>query len=354
MSISIYRPKLNEDLPDPQMFFDLNGQEYELYLNPIDTDIDIVLLNHHTDMIEYPSKIKLFLEIWHNFENQINIIKHKHKNNNNDWYTVTNSFNPDTEQQSNIIYNNFLFNRTKAYYSQFPFKHNTQRWYYENEHNFGYVIPDRITAENKNKIYIAPNKNHTGREIKFRPQIAKLLENVYYELGYIGNITDNPNLVLHPHSKFHIKSSIQVIENMKIHVPGMAGYSPPHNAYYENTFISIYAETIEWGHTIAVTEKTYDPLIKGHFILPFSNKGFVKYLKTLGFQFPNFIDYSYDEIVEDQLRFNCYVNEIHRLMLIDLDSWKQHWNDNVKLLRYNQLIFAQTPYDQIDFKKLLC
>jgi len=350
MTLKIYRPKLNEDMPDPQMFFDINGQEYDLYLDPVD-NVDIVLLNHHTNLIEYPSKIKVFLDVWHNFENQLDILRHKHKNNNKDWYTITNAFNPNIEQNPHIIYNNFLFNRTKAYYTQFPFKHNTKKWYYTS--NFGYVIPDGMLAENKNRIYLAPNKNHRGRVIKFRPQLAKLLENVYYELGYIGNITDNPDLVLHPHDKFYHYNNINAIENIKMHVPGMAGYSPPHNEYYKNTFISIYAETIEWGNSIAVTEKTYDPLIKGHFVLPFSNKGFIKYLKTLGFQFPNFIDYRYDEIENDQLRFNCYVDEIHRLLLIDLNTWRQYWIDNSNILRHNQLIFYENPYDRIDLNKLL-
>jgi len=350
MTIRIYQPKLDEDLPDPRMFFDINNQEYEIYSDPIDNP-QIILLNHHLPLVDHPSKIKLFLEIWHNFENQADIIKFKHEKNNNDCYTITNIVSPEIESNPNIIFNDFLFNRTKAYYLQFPFRNNTKKWYYEG--NFGYVIPDSHTAENKNKIYLAPNKNHSGRKIKFRPYLAKYLENVHYELGYIGNITDNPDLVLYPHSKYYNHDSIDVIENIKLHVPGLSGYAPPHNAYYKNTFISIYAETIEYGHTIAVTEKTYDPLIKGHFILPFSTSGFIKYLSGLGFRFPDFINYRYDQIIDDQQRFNYYQKEIQRLLSYDLNSWKTFWDDNLELIRHNQLIFYEKPYDRVDFNKLL-
>jgi hypothetical protein len=350
MTIRIYQPKLDEDLLDPRMFFDINNQEYEIYSDSIDNP-QIILLNHHLPWIESTSKIKLFLEIWHNFENQADIIKFQHENNNNDCYTITNIISPKIESNPNIIFNDFLFNRTKAYYSQFPFRSNTKKWYYNNQ--LGYLIPNDFLSENKNKIYVAPNKNHLGRIIKYRPQIAHLLNKNYRHLGYIGNITDDPSLVLHPHDNWPFYTNIQAVENIKVQPSGIAGYSPPHNEYYKNTFISIYAETIEWGNTIAVTEKTYDPLIKGHFILPFSTSGFIAHLKFLGFEFPGFIDYSYDNITDDKIRFEKYQDEIHRLLSISVDQWRVYWDENFKTIRHNQLVFCEKPYDRIDFNELI-
>jgi hypothetical protein len=344
MTIRIYQPKLDEDLLDPRMFFDINNQEYEIYSDSIDNP-QIILLNHHLPWIESTSKIKLFLEIWHNFENQADIIKFQHDNN------ITNIISPKIESNPNIIFNDFLFNRTKAYYSQFPFRSNTKKWYYNNQ--LGYLIPNDFLSENKNKIYVAPNKNHLGRIIKYRPQIAHLLNKNYRHLGYIGNITDDPSLVLHPHDNWPFYTNIQAVENIKVQPSGIAGYSPPHNEYYKNTFISIYAETIEWGNTIAVTEKTYDPLIKGHFILPFSTSGFIAHLKFLGFEFPGFIDYSYDNITDDKIRFEKYQDEIHRLLSISVDQWRVYWDENFKTIRHNQLVFCEKPYDRIDFNELI-
>jgi hypothetical protein len=132
------------------------------------------------------------------------------------------------------------------------------------------------------------------------------------------------------------------------------GYSPPHNEYYRNTFVSIYSETIEFGADIIVSEKTYDPLIKGHFILPFAIRGFIKYVESeFRFRFPDFIDYSYDDISDDEQRYQAYIKEVYRLLSIDLDTWKTHWNENLDLLLYNKRVFHETPYDRIDLVKLI-
>jgi hypothetical protein len=130
-------------------------------------------------------------------------------------------------------------------------------------------------------------------------------------------------------------------------------YDPPHNEYYRNTFISIYGETIEFGNTIVVTEKTYDPLIKGHFVLPFSTNGFIRHLENLGFQLPNFIDYSYDTICDDDARYQAYTLEIDRLMNMDLEMWRQLYKDNYSIIHHNQLIFHEKPYDRINFYNYL-
>ena len=128
---------------------------------------------------------------------------------------------------------------------------------------------------------------------------------------------------------------------------------PPHNEYYKNTFVSIYGETIEQGNSIAVTEKTYDPLIKGHFILPFSTSGFIKFLKIKGFRFPNFIDYTYDNIVDNDARYLAYEKEIDRLLNMSLNEWKYHWNNNLNLIEYNQQLFRQTAYDRVILDHLM-
>jgi len=94
-------------------------------------------------------------------------------------------------------------------------------------------------------------------------------------------------------------------------------------------------------------------MIKGHFILPFSCYGFIAYLKTLGYQFPKFIDYNYDSVVDDDQRFNKYLEEVQRLLAIDINDWRALWNDNYNILEHNQKIFQDRPYDRIDFNELL-
>jgi hypothetical protein len=102
-----------------------------------------------------------------------------------------------------------------------------------------------------------------------------------------------------------------------------------------------------------VTEKTLDPLLKGHFVLPFANAGFVKYVKSQGWRLPDFIDYSYDSIDDNNLRFVSYCEELDRLLNLSMDKWRQHWVDNLDILHYNRNQLYERDYDRVDLEKLL-
>jgi hypothetical protein len=321
------------------VFFDLNGQDYTIEKsNSIN---DFIKISNGVNSIEV--ELKLF----HNSENQFDLTM----------------FNPDPARfhiingntnltDNNVFFIDFLFNRTKAYYSQFPFNTHTKKWYHPGP--MGYIIPTHPDAGQKNKIYVAPNKTYNGTRL-YRIKIVALLKDHQRRLGYLGNFDDDSESILYPHSEFPQVDNITDLESLAKTTPDLhvGNYSPPHNEYYKNTFISIYGETIEYGNTIAVTEKTYDPLIKGHFILPFSTCGFIKHLRNNDFKFPNFINYSYDDIHNDTKRFAAYADEVKRLLSLDLDTWRAHWADNYNIIRHNQIQFYEKPYDRIDFYKLL-
>jgi hypothetical protein len=158
--------------------------------------------------------------------------------------------------------------------------------------------------------------------------------------------------VLHPHCAAPQYTEVAELDSL---IAGKRGYSytPIHNAYYKDTFISIYGETIEYGAGVAVTEKTFDPLIKGHFILPFSNSGFIQHLQTLGFKFPKFINYEYDSISDDDQRYQAYETELKRLLSISLVDWQQLWEEHIDIVRYNQQLFYTKPYDRVDLVQLI-
>jgi hypothetical protein len=218
------------------------------------------------------------------------------------------------------------------------------------------VIPEIVGADYKTKIYVAPNKtylNDPWRVAKFRPQLVQLLLDRFGDLGYIGENDLVKNLFLIPHVQMPDCQDLSQVVLSARNQKYQFGYCPPHNEYYKNTFISIFGETIEHGPSMAVTEKTYDPLIKGHFILPFSCAGFVSYLNTLGFQFPTFINYDYDSISNDKKRFASYTDEVTRLLSLQLDTWREHWNNNLDIIQHNQSIFFDRDYDRVDFSKIL-
>ena len=340
------------------MFFDINGQAYEMSNDPT-LDYDVLIHTSGQNLNHIKTKLKLELCIFHNYENQLgfnyfNNISPTSPRSSNESIIITNADDSTVEHFKWIIHNDFLFNRTKAYYLNYPFKPTTKLWYYVGES--GYKLPAIKDGSAKTKIYIAPNNTYlnTPRKIMYRPQLVRLLKNQYGHLGYIGNADDNKNLVLHSQSEFPSVQNIEELVNIKSYADyNFQGYNPINNQYYLNTFISIYGETIEHGSTIAITEKTYEPFIKGLFILPFSTNGFIAHVRSQGWQLPNFIDYSYDTIENVEARFLAYCDELHRLLSMPLEVWCQHWDRNINVLTYNRELFFRRPYDRVDFTRYL-
>ena len=332
------------DVTDIRMWFDINGDDYVFVDRDYPDTVDFFLMNRYNSSVQFKFKQKLKFMIWHGFEDFI-----KYQCNRRDCHVITNGWDPEIDNE-HIIFNDFLFNRTKAYYSQYPFLQDTKLWYHHD--NISYKSPQLIKADSKKKIFVCPGKTYNG-ERKYRTRLMSKIKN-YNTLGYIGNHDDNPDLFLYSQSEFPAAFyNINQLEKETRPMFDHLGYAPPHVEYYKNTFISIYGETIEYGNTIMITEKTWDPLIKGHFILPFSCCNFIQRLKDVGIVLPTFIDYSYDAEPDDEKRWQLYSNEIDRLLNLDLDTWRQHWNDNLELLLTNQRYFHVRDYDRIDLAQLL-
>jgi len=121
-----------------------------------------------------------------------------------------------------------------------------------------------------------------------------------------------------------------------------------HFQYFEDSFLSIYGESVE--ECISPTEKTWAPFLNGHFILPFSGCGFIEYLKNKGWEFPDFIDYSYDKEPDYQTRINLYGEEIKRLMNIPHKTWEELYVENIHILAHNRLKMFQDPYFRLGLK----
>ena len=336
-------------------WFDLNGDAYRLvgfdYTGPIDFCCNL----RATATLRARSRAMLDLAVFHNYENQGAALVSKIQD--TGCVVITNIIDPQM-QHENVVFSDFLFNRTKAYYSQYPFKAGATPWYHAGAN--AYITPPLTRADNKQLIFVAACRTYNGKRI-YRTQLAGLLES-YKQLGHLG-LGDNTINSLYSHSDFPNHSLTQLdyeketyckrIVKQGEEYAAYSGYNPPHNEYYKNTFISIYGETIEFGLTTAVTEKTWDPLIKGHFILPFSNTGFIEYLRSIGIQFPDFIDYGYDTVVDDEKRFAAYSDEVKRLLALDLDTWRALWNNNLHTLLANKRYFYNRDYHRVDLEQFL-
>ena len=309
-----------------RMFFDLNNQPYEF----VDDGHNLVLGWNQDD------KPKIALDIWHNFEHQTD--RYDKWLEDDRVHIITNVHSP--VKRARVHFVDFLFNRTKAYYSDFKFHPDSTLWYWQGR-DF-YINRDINRGEHKTRIFVAPNQPYflpqepIGRH--YRRKLVELLKQ-YVNLGWVSD-----PLLFSNHDP-GIDSEIPPVKPHQ-------GYNPIHQDYYQRSFVSIYGETIEQGQDIAVTEKTYEPLIKGHFILPFSNQGFISYLKSMGIQLPKFIDYSYDEYSDPETRWQKYQEEILRLLSIPITMWQTHWAENIDLLKHNQDWFNR-PYDRVDIFKII-
>jgi hypothetical protein len=136
------------------------------------------------------------------------------------------------------------------------------------------------------------------------------------------------------------------------------GWYPIANHYYQGTYFSMYCETITGNENLfeetikyrSITEKTWDPLIKGHFILPFGYMGLVDDIRSYGFKLPDWIDYSYDTLPNTDERFDSYANSAKKLLDLSIDELHELYKKDRDILVHNRELFWTRPYDSLHDK----
>jgi len=120
------------------------------------------------------------------------------------------------------------------------------------------------------------------------------------------------------------------------------GFAPVDNRFYQDSYFSIFVESnYSSPKLVHITEKTYEPLLKGHLILPVTNPYSIAYLKSRGFKFSN-VDYSFDTVENYEERFNLILNEFHKLLAHARDIYMSSLDD----IKHNLEVFKLKQYDQ--------
>lgn len=296
--------------------------------------------------------------------------------------------------QDNIQYADFLWMRQVCFFNDQPdkiFKHPCtvrNHWYQplrdgetEIDKNLYSLMNlddmcnwEKIKCHGENdgyfRLYLSPNKYRGAPALKsfntghyqesmrtdrqfpttapaIRDQVrAELGELLSHWPGFLGDSGFNSFLVG------------QSSENLSDHLSGKnAGFLPIHNAYYDNSVISIYTETLILGdldrssveknmlqQVTGPTEKTFNPLIKGHFILPFGHHGLVRLLREeYNFRFPTFINYEYDEEINDLIRWFKFKAEVTRVLNSQPTQLYQQKVLNKSILEHNREQFMHGP-----------
>ena len=132
---------------------------------------------------------------------------------------------------------------------------------------------------------------------------------------------------------------------------------PVADKYYNSSYISVFVESsiesVDPSGTYCVSEKTFDPLVKGNFILPFSNAHFVKNIQQwYGFKVPDWINYSYDDIENTDQRMDAFLKEVNRLNAIPIEQLHQYYLRDKHILEHNRQVFVNRPYDSLHDKVL--
>ncbi len=267
-----------------------------------------------------------YLKIWKRYLNCIILMIHSDLN----------------EDSPDCIFNDVLWNRQKAYCTEYDFFDLSNRAWSLYATKKMYSIP---TFE-KNadcKLFLSPIRIYNNSDhirMNYRSKLLNLIRN---NNGYYSDNLNNTVL-----------ESEEGIEFNHRLLDGGGTWWPVANKFYQSSYISVYVETIlERDKLRSITEKTWDPLIKGHFILPFGYRGLIKDIESYGFKLPGWIDYSYDNIDNLEQRWTKYSKEVERILLLDLKKIHALWLKDLDILKYNREIFFKRKYDSLYDKILL-
>jgi hypothetical protein len=77
--------------------------------------------------------------------------------------------------------------------------------------------------------------------------------------------------------------------------------------------------------------------------MPFANPGTIERLRNLGFSFPDFIDYSYDNIEDVRWRFAVFKKCVKDVLKLPLNKL---YKDNFDIIQHNRNQLNILDYDR--------
>lgn len=208
----------------------------------------------------------------------------------------------------------FMWNRYRSYYTESIPYNDLLLHHYAGP--AAYQIPELDFDQPKERKFLSL----TGREFGYRTNLYEVVKD--YSEGYVSN-----------------RSRGVYLEND----PVVGAFQPVPNKFYLDSYISIYCESnFLRNDLVHITEKTYEPLIKGHIILPFSNPGTISRLVEMGFRMPDCVDYSFDRETDPARRFDMVIEQFKILMMQNLPRL---YKENQAVFVHNQQCIKNIFYD---------
>jgi hypothetical protein len=264
------------------------------------------------------------------------------------WRDITDRFiwvhhNSQQRTYPNAVYYDAIWNRQKLYYTDHTrCDLNDRLWTYESSTAMFELAP--LVKNDTPRKWLAPMRiyydHYRDRPLAGRSLLRSRLQQL---------LADQPAWTSNP-QRGSILPPQECIDPVLRHMMSGRGgtWYPVANWFYEDSYVSIYVESVTKNcGTRTLSEKTFDPLIKGHFVLPFAYPGVIADIRGYGFQLPDWIDYSYDDIADDDLRWDSYVASCRELFKLEMCDLHQHWLRDLPMIEHNRSLFWQRPYDEL-------
>lgn len=252
------------------------------------------------------------------------------------------------EKDAHIFYD-MWWQMHKIYFNEYH-RHNLDNrvWTYNSTDKMFKLKPIGLNTRKSIKHFLCPIRLYDNISCDFRPRLNKILSD--YDNGYRSRLDQGHFL-----KPQELNEVINNRFNDKNGNYGAGTWYPIHNKYYQTSIASIYgetlSETIDPGAVTGVTEKTLTPLIKGHFIIPFAYTGFINKLKSVyNVKFPDWIDYSYDSILDNEERKLAYFESIKQFLNRDISELITLYNKDIEILRHNRNLFFSVPRETVYHK----
>lgn len=352
---TVFRPKKTHTplLFNPQhsMLFDLEPTRFRYSKIASQCDFAVVLRTGGKkgySQIKYLHSLGwqgpvLLLYLYHIEENQPQpqddpVLKLFQKN-----FSTANIVHTNLAARDQGIYYDFLWERQRVYFTEYQQHPNldSYTWVYNTTQDMWQL--DEITLNSNPQLYLAPMRTPPDATEEHRDQLRRQLrELLKNHCGYYSDLEKSSII----ESQEYSQPIAERFRNPQASFAGGTWY-PAHNRYYRDSIASIYVETITYGSNLrSITEKTWDPLIKGHFIIPYGYQGMIQDLRDYGVKLPTWIDYSYDTVDDDQ-RFKQYLQSVKKFLVTDIQTLKNNYYQDQDLLLHNRQLWFDAEHHSV-------
>ena len=258
--------------------------------------------------------------------------------------------NYDTSDPKYVFYD-IMLNRQKYYMFDMDddFDPNQKIWTRNSKREFYTFGPIEKTLSNDSKKILCLNRLYWEESIvKKQKHLRTMLRETFHNKDDVYLSDPRNNVFFYPNHA----------ENNTIDIRNSGGtWYPAADVYYNTSYVNVYIESVvdsaNGGKIFCASEKTYDPFIKGNFVLPFSTQYFIRELKHwYGFRFPDWIDYSYDEIADFDQRVESYMESVRKVYSMDIETLHQHYINDKDILEHNRNLIKELPYSGLHDKVL--